>query len=75
MSVDSKVLLMFEKLRKADRGKPVADQTPAQEGTQKLNTTFLFMGNPKEVARIENWKIPRPNEGGEIPIGIYFRKI
>lgn len=50
-------------------GKPFHDMTPA-EARNAIETMFAaFRGTPKEVAKIEDRKIPGP--GGQVPIRVY----
>jgi acetyl esterase len=72
LTIDSKVISMYEKLREADLVKDVATLSPAQEREQEQSANLLFIGKLEKVAKIENRKIPQLNDGGEIPIRIYY---
>ena len=49
-------------------GKPFHDMSPA-EARQAIDTMFAaFRGQPKEVGKIEDRKIPGP--GGQIPVRV-----
>lgn len=68
MQIDPQMKAVLDQAAAAG-GKPFHDMSPA-EARQAIETMFAaFRGQPKEVAKIEDRKIPGP--AGQIPVRIY----
>jgi acetyl esterase/lipase len=74
--VDSKVILMYEKLEQIGLLRPVPKLSHKENRIQEMNALRLFMrpGAEEDLARIEDLSISRTGEYGRIPLRVYYPK-